>query len=82
MCETDEPQGRPEGPGGKRKDRPPSLVDSQDKESEVKVGKRRQERSTFAKNLADETPSGRGGQLIRSRIVWSPGPCSAEEPHQ
>ena len=81
MCETDEPQGRPEGPGEKRKGHPPSRIDSQDKDTIIK-GKRMQERSTFAKTLADETLSGRGGQPSWSRTVWSPGPCSAEEPHQ
>ena len=62
-CVTDEPQGRHKGPGEKEEDRPPSspsCVDSQGKETvlpKIKVKKRRQERSPFAK-----TPRERGRQ--------------------
>ena len=42
-CETHKPQGRHKGPGGKRrkrKDRPPSHVDSKDKDDSVAKAKR------------------------------------------
>ena len=42
-CETHKPQGRHKGPGGKRrkrKDSPPSHVDSKDKDDSVAEAKR------------------------------------------
>ncbi len=42
-CETHKPQGRHKGPGGKRrkrKDSPPSHVDSKDKDDSVAKAKR------------------------------------------
>ena len=39
-CETHKPQGRHKGPGGKRKESPPSHVDSKDKDDSVAKAKR------------------------------------------
>ena len=43
-CETHKPQGRHKGPGGKRKESPPSHVDSKDKDDSVPKAKREREK--------------------------------------
>ena len=73
-CETHKPQGRHKGPGGKRrkrKDSPPSHVDSKDKDKNDSVTEDERERKTrqddrgylqswfpknrVAQNIADKT---------------------------
>ena len=66
-CETHKPQGRHKGPGGKRKDSPPSHVNSKDKDDSVPKAKSetrkrrpagsRFPQNRFPQNLADKTSS-------------------------